>query len=158
MKKKKEFEIWANKQLKEIQNVLLLNDFRLMPISISKDPNVSTSSFRYPYKEIIIRYAPEVYEDWENGNKDQAMSVLIHEMLHPLTDKIYAVAHDRFVTNTTLENERENLTDHIANIIIKLLKHDKKDNKRIRSKKQKRKTLIKKQSNKKTSNKKAKTG
>jgi len=44
----------------------------------------------------------------------------MHEMFHVVTDKLYAKAGSRFVGNGELEDEREQLTDHLANIVLKL--------------------------------------
>ncbi len=117
-KVKKEFEIWANKKLEDISHALLLNNFRILPISASKD-TTSYSHNRYPYKEISIGYGTGVYEDWLKGDKKEAVAILIHEVVHALTDPLYHVGAQRYTTIDDLANSREELTDHIANIIIK---------------------------------------
>lgn len=53
------------------------------------------------------------------GDKEEALATLIHEYIHPLTDPLYCKARSRYVTHDELNDEREALTDHIANIIIK---------------------------------------
>lgn len=40
---KKKFEAWANKKLREIQEVLLMTHFRLDPITQSKEDDTSFS-------------------------------------------------------------------------------------------------------------------
>lgn len=118
-KTKKEFEIWANKKLKEIQNVLLMNHFKLEPIKESNEHDTSYSITRYPYKESVFQYGKNVYESWAKGDKEEALSILIHESIHPLTDALYVKAIMRYVGKEEIEHERESLTDHITNIIIK---------------------------------------
>jgi len=120
MKKiRKEFEVWANKELAKIQNTLLLNDYRLSPTKPS-NTDASLCMFRYPYKDIEIQYSEAIFTDWVNGKKAETREILMHEMFHVVTDKLYAKAGSRFVGNGELEDEREQLTDHLANIVLKL--------------------------------------
>lgn len=120
MKKQKQFEKWANEILEKAQKVLLLEHFTLGKISYNKEkPEVSDCKFHYPYQTIKVRYSKYIYEDWEKGDKTSAIEVLVHEMCHPLTDGLYAKASSRYCTRDEVEDEREKLTDHIANIIIK---------------------------------------
>lgn len=112
------FEEWANTQLKVLQEKLLLTHFTLQPIIASKK-NCSECLFAYPYKDIQVRYSVDVLQDFIDGNTRDAFQVLVHEMCHPLTDPLYGVATDRYCNKTQMENEREALTDHIANIVLK---------------------------------------
>ena len=120
MKKQKQFEKWANEVLKKVQKILLLEHFTLSNISFNKEnPETSDCKFHYPYQTIKIRYSKIVYEYWEKSDKQAAIEILMHEMCHPLTDEFYSKAISRYCTNNELEDAREKLTDHIANIIIK---------------------------------------
>lgn len=127
-KKRKEFEKWANSEMKKIQKMLLTEDFELQPIEQAKNPDTSTCAYSYPYKEIDIRYSESIFDFWKDGDRRSAWSVLLHEMIHPITDKLYGVGYDRFASKSQIENEREQLTDHFTNVIIKLT-YD-RDNKR----------------------------
>jgi len=118
-KTKKEFELWANKKLKEIQGVLLMNHFKLEPIKESSEHDTSYSITRYPYKESVFQYGKNVYDSWARGDKEEALSILIHESFHPLTDPLYCKAVSRYTSRDELEHEREGLTDHLTNIILK---------------------------------------
>lgn len=117
--KRKEFEAWANKQLAALQKTLLLDAYTLRPIEPSERP-ASLCEFRYPYKDINISYSEQVIEDWLKGDKAGALETLTHEMCHPLTDALYSKSLDRHCSKQEIEDEREALTDHIANIVIKL--------------------------------------
>lgn len=121
-KTKKDFEVWANKQLKDIQKILLTHDYQLDPIKSAGDETTSHSVYRYPYKDIEIAYADSIFDFWSKGNVDDAYRVLLHEMIHPITDKLYGVGYDRFASKSQIENEREQLTDHFTNVIFNLIK------------------------------------
>lgn len=113
-----QFENWANAKLEEWQEILLLQGYTLKKIKKSSDDS-SKMIFRYPYKNIEVHYAKDVFEDWKNGEKDEAEQVLIHELCHVFTDPLYSKAVDRFPSKNEIEDEREHLVDHITNIIWK---------------------------------------
>lgn len=121
MKKQKQFEKWAMEILKKYHDILLLQNHLL---SLKFDPKMedawATHSFNYPYKETRVNYSKGLYEMWEKKEYDEVKSVLIHEVCHTLTDPLYGKATNRYVTKDEINDEREALTDHLANIIIKL--------------------------------------
>lgn len=120
MKKKKEFEVWANKELKNIQKALLLEHFLLNPIEYKESKgSLAQSVTHYPYKEMTFSYSESLYKLWEEGDKKSALATLIHEVCHPLTDGLYCKGTNRYSTMDEIADERESLTDHIANILIK---------------------------------------
>ena len=120
MKKHKEFEKWANKKLQEIQKVLFLEHFDLKPIKPVKQENDgSSSAFNFPYQTIQIEYSKALLEDWKKNKKDDVLGVLVHEMCHSLTDPLYGTGYSRFISKDEIENTRERLTDHIANVVLK---------------------------------------
>ena len=53
--------------------------------------------------------------DKDNKNSERR---IIHEFCHIITDPLYAVVLD-FPSKKQIENERERLTDHIAQIVNK---------------------------------------
>lgn len=118
----KEFEKWALPYLKKFQKILLLQHFS--PLKIEYEPGMKEASakctFHYPYQSITVRYSDDLFKDWQKGIN--VTPTLLHEMCHPLTDPLYSVGYDRYVTKDQLENEREKLTDHIANIILENIK------------------------------------
>ncbi len=115
------FEKWANSELLKIQGILLLNHFTLQPISskIESKSARAECKLNYPYKDINVCYSEELMKEWEEGKVGDVFQILVHEMCHPLTDPLYCVGMERMVSKDQMENEREALTDHIANIIIK---------------------------------------
>lgn len=127
MKKQKQFEKWANKILKELQEVYLLQHFDLKPIKFNKNETKAqaTCTFNFPYNTIQINYSKDLYEDWEKKDYVDVIGTLIHEMGHPLTDELYSKGYSRFCGKEEIEDAREKLTDHFANIILKLYKFNK---------------------------------
>ena len=121
MKKDIKFEKYAIEKLKKIQKILLLEDFYPLKIEPSKS-RASESEFSYPYKSINIRYSQDLLDDFKKKDFVSVNAVLVHEMFHPVTDGLYSKATDRYVTKNEIEDERERLTDHLANIISKLVK------------------------------------
>lgn len=118
----KELEKYLNNELKRLQKVLLLNDFYLNDVEYRKDlEGYLETAFLYPYKIIEIRYSDLVIRDWKEG-KRKFKHELIHELCHSITDPLYSVAWDRWVTKDQINNERERVTDNIANLVINLLK------------------------------------
>lgn len=121
-KTRKEFEAWADAELAKIQKLLQLSEFDLKKIKPSKKEDTSYSLFRYPYRDINVQYGENVFKDWQDGDKLEAWKILLHEMVHPLTDPLYSVACERFISKDQLESEREILTDRISNLIQSILK------------------------------------
>lgn len=122
MKKQKQFEEWALKELKKLQKILLLDSFEPLKLVFdSKEEKASAKcKFSFPYKTITIEYSKELYEDWKKKKYKDVIDVLTHEMCHPITDPLYDAGYAKFITKESLEDIRENTTDHIANIIIKI--------------------------------------
>jgi hypothetical protein len=122
-KERKHFEQWALPQLKRIQKVLLLEHFEPLEIEfgerLDKDGTYAESQFYYPYQSITIRYSDSMLQDFKKGLRRDIISCLTHEMCHPLTDPLYDKGVSRYVTNEEVRVERERLTDHIANIVLK---------------------------------------
>ena len=75
------------------------------------------SKFNYPYYDITIIYSKESMKDWKKDKRD-AERRLIHEFCHTITDTFYAVVIN-WPTKNALEDAREQLTDHIAQIVNK---------------------------------------
>lgn len=115
-------ETWAAPILKKYKALLLLQDHTL---SFSYDKKMRSDTvmehgFHYPYKSTDISYGDTAKKLWKEGKKKELREVLIHELCHSITDPLFSVGFDRFTSKDTLNNERERVTDHIANIIIAL--------------------------------------
>jgi hypothetical protein len=75
------------------------------------------SQFNYPYLDAKILYSEKYLNDWQK-NKLDAERRLIHEFTHIVTDQFYSVVIN-WPTKQAIEDARERLTDHIAQIINK---------------------------------------
>lgn len=120
-KQNKRFEKWAIVKLKKIQKILLLEDFHPLEVEPG-ETETSESVHHYPYKKITIRYSKHLLEDFKKKKYEKVISILTHEMCHPITDGLYSKAVSVFRTKDEVEDERERLTDAIANIVIKNVK------------------------------------
>ena|SRR3990167_1287371 len=112
------FEKWAMPILKKLQKVLLLEHFTPLELEYKKGEG-SECQFYYPYQTITVRYNDKLINDFKNKNYKHVTSILAHEMCHPLTDGLYAKASSTYRNKDEIGDERERLTDHIANIILK---------------------------------------
>lgn len=116
----KEFEKWANAELKRFQKILFTHDKNIEPIKPS-NCDTSYSYVRFPYKEIRITYGNYVLQEWKAGRKDNASRVLLHEMIHPIIDPFMNYATERFTTKDCLTDQLEQVTDHFTNVVFNLL-------------------------------------
>lgn len=121
MHNKKEFEKWALKELLKLQKILLLDDH--YPVEIEYGTAQANSyadcKFTYPYKSVTIGYSDQMLKDFKGKKYLQIKNSLAHEMCHVFTDPLYAKACNRFVSRNEIEDEREQLVEHIANIVLK---------------------------------------
>lgn len=119
-KKERQFEKWALGELEQISKVLLTDDF--FPIKLKKGCSANAYAsidMAYPYKSITINWSDDLYKWWSEKKYTEVRQILVHEMCHPLTDPLYSKGVDRYMTKDALNEERERLTDHIANIVLK---------------------------------------
>lgn len=117
----KAFEKWSISVLENLARVLLLEDFHPIEISYKKlDQEINAEcDFIYPYKSICIYYGDNLLEDFSKKDYTKVKNSLAHEMCHPLTDPIYSKAITRYASRNEISDERERLTDHIANIVLR---------------------------------------
>lgn len=120
MKRDVIFEKWAMPQLRKLQKLYLLEHFEPLRIETTDKENVvAECAISYPYQSITIRYSSELTKDFRDKKFSSIMATLAHEMAHPLTDPLYWKATGRYSSKEEINDEREKLTDHIANILIK---------------------------------------
>lgn len=105
--------------LRQLAKILLVEDFS--PITLKygvQDKEASAECDNsHPYKTIHIKYSDDLLKDFKEGV--DVTATLVHEMCHPITDPLFNKATYRYVSQTEINEERERLTDHIANIVIK---------------------------------------
>lgn len=114
----KDFEKWIRKQINYYAPILGVD---INEIKIEKkqgDDSYISIANTYPYLDPTLYYSDSAYKDWKKG--ELKGDRILHELCHILTDPLYCVALDRFMTKDVINNERERLTDTIAAIIRRL--------------------------------------
>lgn len=113
---KRHFEKKYTPFIEQVAKVLLLDSQHPIELKAKELKNSwATFDSAYPYKSITINYSQELTKEPDRKIKD----VLIHEMCHALTDPLYLKGNSRYVTTDELNDVREELTDHLANVVIK---------------------------------------
>lgn len=87
-------------------------------IKKDKEQKYLASEFNYPYLDAKILWTDASLEDWKK-DKSSAERRIIHEFCHIITDPFYCKATEKYVSKNEIEDERERLTDHIAQIVNK---------------------------------------
>ena len=116
--KESQYKKWIFQMFGKYKAVLFIEKYHF---KVEKDTNKDgylASKFNYPYLDIKILYSEESLKDWLKDKRD-AERRLIHEFCHTITDEFYCISTDRYCNKTALEDARENLTDHIAQIVNK---------------------------------------
>lgn len=112
----KAFHKWVYQMYDKYKSVLFIEKYHLQVEKDKKDRYMA-SEFNYPYLDAKILYSEEALKDWKENKKD-AERRLIHEFCHIITDPFYAIVCN-WPTKVQIENERERLNDHIAQIVNK---------------------------------------
>ena len=116
MKIEKEFQKWVMQMYEKYKSVLFIEKFEVK-VEKDKKERYMASEFNYPYLDAKILYSKEALEDWIKDKKDVERH-LIHEFCHIITDPFYATVTN-WPTKVQLEEARERMTDHIAQIVNK---------------------------------------
>lgn len=114
--REKQYEKWIREMFNKYKSVLFIEKYHLK--MEKKDTGYLASEFNYPYLDINIFYTEKSFKDWKKDKKDHERR-MIHEFCHTITDPFYCCSTDRYVTKPQLEDARERLTDHIAQIVNK---------------------------------------
>ena len=119
MKTRKDFEREVTGLINKYQKILLLHRHTIKLVKgVDHKDSFLDCKFRYPYLDAKIGYSEDAFNSWKSGKSIE--NYLIHELCHIITDPLYAKATSRYVTSAEIEDERENVTDHISNIIFSL--------------------------------------
>jgi hypothetical protein len=121
MKKKthKDFEKYVHSVIEEYVPILLLQR-HTWKVVCKQDHKGSIMEcvFHYPYLDVTLHYSEQAFSDWCGGR--DLKQVIVHEMCHPITDGLYAKAVSVFKTKDEVEDVREELTDHICQIVLRV--------------------------------------
>ena len=109
MKEEKEYREW-------IENMWEKYHLKLR-ISTKEEGYLLASKFNYPYLDATIIYSEESIKDWKLDRKE-AERRIVHEFCHIITDQFYSVVIN-WPTKNAIEEARERLNDHIAQIVNK---------------------------------------
>lgn len=116
--KEEQYKKWIKLMYDKYKSILFIEKYHLKVEKASKeDDYYLASKFNYPYLDIKILYSDKSLNDWKSNKRD-AERRLIHEFCHTITDPFYAVVLD-FPSKKQIEDQREILTDHIAQIVNK---------------------------------------
>lgn len=120
VKSEKDFVTWIRKQIDYYLPILHLQ-FNEVDIERAEDDEDSYMEIvcTYPYHDPTIRYSHKLLLDWQQGKVKK--QVVLHELVHILTDPLYVKATNRYVGKNELADERERLTDMISIIIRSIL-------------------------------------
>ncbi len=113
----KQYEKWIIDMYNKYKSVLFIEKYDFKVEKDNEEGGYLASKFNYPYLDIKILWSEKSFKDWQKNKKD-AERRIIHEFCHTVTDPFYAVVL-KFPTKQDIENERERLTDHIAQIVNK---------------------------------------
>jgi len=118
MKEKQQLEKWISQMYDKYKAILFIEKYHLKSRTLEKGEDYYLASkFNYPYLDLTIIYSEEFIKDWKSNKRD-AERRIVHEFCHAITDPLYATVVN-WPTKTQIENERERLNDHIAQIVNK---------------------------------------
>ena len=119
-KTEKDFVKWISETIEYYRPHI---DIGIQKVYIEKkDCEYLSITFSYPYLEPVLYFSNKAFEDWKVDKLYK--SRILHELVHILTDPLYAKACSRHVGKTDLEDERERLTDRLSVILNNLIKFE----------------------------------
>lgn len=117
MKEEKQLTKWIEEMYHKYKGILFIEKYHLKVEKDKEEDRYLACQFNYPYLDAKILFSEKFLKDWQK-DKLNAERRLIHEFCHIITDPFYAVVLD-FPSRKQLEDQRERLTDHIAQIVNK---------------------------------------
>lgn len=115
------FTKWCVDEICKLLEELNLNDNQ---IHFADKPTFSEDGWAmrirgcYPYKNPYIEWTEETYNRWRDKEYSDVRYYLIHELSHILIAPLAAISKDRFITEKSIDDTIERITDHLA-IIFK---------------------------------------
>ncbi len=114
----KEYTKFIEKMYNKYSPILFMQKYNLGYVKENK--TYLASRFNYPYLDIIIEYSDEAIKQYKE-DKQRAERELLHEFCHVITDGFYQTCNG-YASKEQIEQSRERMVDHIAQIIRKHLK------------------------------------
>ena len=119
----KDYQKWIEEIVEKWKPVLFLDIYYIKIEKTTKAGETTYLSIKsnHPYVDALILWTKASFDEWKKQD-DPLMreQEIVHELCHIITDPLYFLTHDRYVTKTEVNDQREMLTDKIANIVIKL--------------------------------------
>jgi hypothetical protein len=98
--------------------ILLVDNFTFkLEYKREADGTIAEAKFNFPYLNFTLIYTDILIRKYKKGNDIEPF--IVHELVHAITDPLYAVAMERFSSCREINMARERLTDHICNIALK---------------------------------------
>lgn len=117
MENEKKYKKWIEEIFHKYKSILFIEKYHL---KLEKNnENYLACKFNFPYLDAVILYSDESIKHWREDKKN-AERRIIHEFCHIITDPFYATVMG-FPSKKQIEDARERLTDHIAQIVNKHL-------------------------------------
>lgn len=115
-----DFLEWLAEVTRELRAVLLIERHDVAFEKKTAEGHYLSFAFRVPYLDHDIFYSDKFVNQWRKDRR-YAKRQIIHELCHAVTDPLYSVACERYVTTRELEHARETVTDHMARIVDELI-------------------------------------
>lgn len=119
-RQEKYYKLFIEKVIEKYTPILFLEKYAIDVEKKNGDNNFLSCRFNHPYLDTTVWYSDRSMKDWVE-NKKRHERRIVHELCHIVTDHFYDMATYRYADKGLLEDARENLTDHIANIVYKNL-------------------------------------
>lgn len=117
--KNKKFEDYVFKVIDKYKNLLDLGNFTFKLNYPCQNEDAYMECFNvYPYMDAKFNYSDSVIKMWKN--KENITGIIVHEMCHLVTDPLYIKGDRRYSSQNEILDERENLTDFISKLVLKI--------------------------------------
>ena len=118
----KKFYKWMDEVIEKYRKILLLHSYQIGYKKKDESGHYLSMEFTAPYRHSCLFYSTKFMEQVldSDTDKDELERRVCHELFHVVTDRFYSLANARVVSDREIEDERESLVDHLANIVFNL--------------------------------------
>jgi hypothetical protein len=117
---KQQAKKWIEQKAEKYKQTLFLSGYNLNVEYKNTNDSIMRARPTFPYKEMCLEFGDEMINEIRT-NKKQAERIVLHEVVHTLTDPLYIKGTRRFISDQEIEDEREALTDKITMILYPLV-------------------------------------
>jgi hypothetical protein len=126
--KDEKFKKWLEKQFEKVIGNFLFDFYRLS-FNYAKNGEVNKDGevvFKVnpskKYHAMLITVFPPAYRLYKEGNKNDVIDGIVHELAHAHTADLTRLAHERFIRKEEIDNECEHLTEIVAEYVRRGIK------------------------------------